>query len=242
MNRSAFSTIRAALRSTSEQHTLAYAKAMAQRLQPGDIVALEGPLGSGKTHFVRGLAEGLGIDPARVSSPTFVICQEYAPAAAGKGKGKAPAADRSPMTLVHIDAYRLNGAEELETIGWHELLASDDVVLAVEWPSRLGEALPERHIAISFEHLGEHARFLTIATPAELADRVPDPAPFEKAAGTAHTPQRQHRCRTCGRAIDESVPTYPFCSDRCRLADLGRWFNESYRTTRPVEADDELTE
>src|SRR5688572_12984790 len=126
--------------SSSEQQTIDLAAALAQRLIPGDIIALEGPLGSGKTCFVRGLARGLGIDPTQVSSPTFIIVHEY------------------EARLYHLDAYRLQGGtpEELESIGWTELLhaaagrndenggagGTGGAVIAIEWPSRIGLALP----------------------------------------------------------------------------------------------------
>ena len=87
----------------SEQETLEFAISFAKTLEQNAIVALDGELGAGKTCFVRGMCEGLGGDPRQVNSPTFTIMQEYEVA-----NGKR---------LVHIDAYRLSGEDELETIG-----------------------------------------------------------------------------------------------------------------------------
>ena len=209
------------IQSDSARQTLAIAASIAKRLQRGDLVALDGPLGAGKTCFVRGMALGLGIDPAVVSSPTFVIRHEYEAADVGGGGGGG----RIP--LVHIDAYRLRGTDDLESIGWDELLEAGDCIVAVEWAGRIAEALPDRRIDVVFAHLGESSRDIALSAPAELADRI------AHLADTAPA-----RCPTCAREVAHDVETYPFCSKRCRMADLGRWFSGSYRVSRPVEEDD----
>lgn len=136
-----------------EEATADLAARLARRLSPGDLVTLSGELGAGKTRFVRGLAIGLGIDPARVSSPTFVLANVYDQAGAR-------------ARLVHIDAYRLSGGDDIESLGWDRLKASGSIVV-VEWPERLGDALDEysRRISVRFEHLGPDRRRLTIAAP-----------------------------------------------------------------------------
>jgi tRNA threonylcarbamoyladenosine biosynthesis protein TsaE len=96
-------------------------------------VALVGPLGAGKTAFVQGLAEGLGVDPGEVASPTFVIASEY-PETRG-------------LRLVHADLYRLESEAELEAAGFRDLLAPD-VVLAVEWADRFPDALPRDRLEV----------------------------------------------------------------------------------------------
>src|SRR4029079_6167387 len=96
---------------TSESQTLDLASQLAANLHSGDVVTLEGPLGAGKTCFVRGLARGLGLDPSSGASPTFISCREYS--------------NGSALRLAHIDAYRLRGPDDLDAIGWDELLASD---------------------------------------------------------------------------------------------------------------------
>ena len=96
---------------------------------------MEGELGAGKTRFVRGVCEGMGLDPAQVSSPTFVFVNEYAERSAGTTGEVVP--------LRHVDAYRLQGAggaETLESIGW-DRVADGSAVVIVEWASRLGAGL-----------------------------------------------------------------------------------------------------
>ena len=217
------------LTSESEEQTRRIATAMASHLQPGDVIALEGPLGSGKTCFVRGLAEGLGINPRSVSSPTFIICQEY-----GASRGSTVL---SAMRLIHIDAYRLNGPDDLESIGWHELIESGDAVIAIEWPSRIGSALPEERIEIDFQHEGPDERLLAVRVPPghiEMLEHLQSVTEGSRSGPAG--------CRTCGKPVDRGASTFPFCSERCRLADLGKWFNEGYRMSRPVEEDEELEE
>jgi len=146
------------LRTTDESQTMALAATIAAALRPGDVITLDGPLGSGKTCFVRGMAQGLGIDPRQVSSPTFVIQQEYA----GPNGAK----------LTHIDGYRLSGPDELESIGWDELMDGGESIVAVEWPSRLGEALAGRvTLSAAFEHHSPTERTVTIAWAAEDSER-----------------------------------------------------------------------
>ena len=106
--------------STSEAETRAIAAALAPTLTPGAVVLLSGDLGAGKTAFVRGLAEGLGIDPDEVTSPTFTLVHEY------RG-GRLP--------LIHVDLYRLDRAE-LDEVGLDQDLAATGVT-AVEWSERL---------------------------------------------------------------------------------------------------------
>ena len=105
--------------------TQAIGRELAATLRAGDVLLLSGDLGAGKTTFVRGLAEGLGIDPADVSSPTFTLVHEY--------RG-------GRLTLFHADLYRLERAATddlgLEEIGVH------DGVLAIEWPDRLAHTMP----------------------------------------------------------------------------------------------------
>jgi tRNA threonylcarbamoyladenosine biosynthesis protein TsaE len=126
--------------STSSAMTMQIAATLASSLRPGDILTLSGDLGAGKTCFVRGLARGLGLDVRAVSSPTYVLVHEYQPE------------DRRGLALIHIDAYRLNGSEELESIGWREILERTNVVIAIEWPERIADEIPEKHIAIQLAH------------------------------------------------------------------------------------------
>jgi tRNA threonylcarbamoyladenosine biosynthesis protein TsaE len=116
----------------------------------GDVIALEGELGAGKTQFVRGLAEGLGLDARQVSSPTFVMVQEYdVPAHA-----PAEHADNGETVLIHIDAYRLRSADDRASIGWEGDGGSmrEGAVVAIEWASLMGEALPSDRLDVRIEH------------------------------------------------------------------------------------------
>lgn len=131
-----------------EAETEAVAAALARTLAPGTLVALEGDLGAGKTRFVRGLAHGLGHDASQVSSPTFVIEHRHA----------APGA----VPLVHIDAYRLRGPADLEALGWDELLAAGNAIVALEWPSRIAAALPAHRVTVHLRDCGGCTREIRI--------------------------------------------------------------------------------
>ena len=104
--------------------------------EEGLVVALVGSLGAGKTTFAKGLARGLGIDPDRVSSPTFVIASQY----------DAPAG----RLFAHVDLYRLENAAELDAVGFLDLLEPGALV-AVEWGDRFPGALPSDHLRVEFE-------------------------------------------------------------------------------------------
>lgn len=112
--------------------TGALAREVAGILRPGDVVALAGPMGAGKTTFVRLLADALGVGRGLVSSPTFVLAHEYP-----TGRG---------WTLVHIDAYRLSGEEEVEGLGWDRLMDGRGVAI-VEWAERVSGALPAGRVS-----------------------------------------------------------------------------------------------
>ena len=140
----------------SEQETIDLAIDFSSTLLANDVVLLEGELGAGKTCFVRGLCEGLGGDPTQVNSPTFVIMQEYEV--------------RDGIRLIHIDAYRLCGEDDLESIGWDELLNDPLAIIAIEWPSKIANALPDFAIKVSIEHMKEHERSLSIDQSSSSGD------------------------------------------------------------------------
>lgn len=135
--------------------TAAVGAVIGRHCSAGDIVALQGELGAGKTQFVRGLAEGMGLNPQQVSSPTFVLAQEYEP---------QDAEDTRPL-LVHIDAYRINSDEDLTSIGWHgdgrEL--REGAVVAVEWASLIRPALGGDLLWVELHHESRGRRILLSA-------------------------------------------------------------------------------
>jgi len=120
------------LRSTSEQQTREAARSMASSLQRGDVVALYGELGAGKTQFVKGLCDGFRVRDA-VTSPTFVILNRYSGV---DGRNKE-------IFLFHFDLYRVQSAEEIYDLGYEEFLFGNGICV-VEWAERLGTLLPSR--------------------------------------------------------------------------------------------------
>ncbi len=137
------------LETHSVRATHAAAARFAATLQPGDVVALTGPLGSGKTCFARGIIAALAHNPDQFQgSPSFAIVQEYA----------------SPIaTLCHFDFYRINRAEELDAIGWDEYCSPDRICL-IEWADRFPEMLPPHSRWLRFEITGPRARRISSAT------------------------------------------------------------------------------
>lgn len=135
----------------SESDTVAFGATLASWLQPGDVVLLHGDLGTGKTVLAKGIARGLQID-VPVTSPSFALVNEYA----------APAAE--PVShLYHLDLYRLDTLDELETIGFSDIVNAPTAVILVEWPERAFGALPERYLLVELTSLGEDKRQLAIS-------------------------------------------------------------------------------
>ena len=130
--------------SRSEAETITIARELAQTLGAGDVVLLSGNLGAGKTAFVRGLAQGLGINPDEVSSPTFTIVHEY--------RG-------GRLALYHADLYRLERTAT-EDIGLEEMGVKDGV-LAIEWPDRLTHALPSA-VTVTIEIKADDTRQISV--------------------------------------------------------------------------------
>lgn len=134
--------------SESPEDTLAIARELGVSLLPGDVVALTGELGAGKTLFCKGVGEALGIPADRILSPTFTIVTEHA----------------GPVPLTHIDVYRLPGAREADEIGMRELLSGDGVCL-VEWAERIAELLPTDCIRVTFSISGDDRREIAVEAP-----------------------------------------------------------------------------
>ena len=149
---------------TFESHsvadTLHLGRAIGGAAQPGDVLGLIGPLGAGKTHLVKGVAEGLDIADSRgVISPTFVLIREH--------EGR--------LWLYHFDAYRLHDAGEMFELGCEEYFAGQGVC-AVEWADRVGECLPREHMGIRIEILDPTTRRIALhgigSRPAALVQAV----------------------------------------------------------------------
>ncbi|MBL8744810.1 MAG: tRNA (adenosine(37)-N6)-threonylcarbamoyltransferase complex ATPase subunit type 1 TsaE [Phycisphaerae bacterium] len=186
----------------SEEETIALGERIGRGLRAGDFVALEGELGAGKTRLVQGIARGMGLRGARVNSPTFVLVNMYAGDAGG-------------VSLVHMDAYRLGGADDLALLGWDRFADGSNVVV-IEWADRIEVALPGSCVRVKLEHAGEESRRITIDFPPgrSLGD------------GAA--------CRVCGAQIGLERGKSAFCSERCKMADLGKWFSGDYTISRPL--------
>ena len=131
----------------SPRETQAFASKFAKELVPGDVVRLDGDLGSGKTVFVKGLARGLGLaDANAVKSPTFVLMHIY--------KARVP--------LYHFDLYRLEGAAEIESIGLEEFTHDSSAVICVEWAERGAAFFPKSSYRVRLAITGETTRQITI--------------------------------------------------------------------------------
>ena len=111
---------------------------------PGDVVLLEGEFGTGKTTFTQGMAKGMGIDARYVNSPTFTLINEY--------RG-------SRYRLYHIDLYRLEGEEQIATLGLDDYLDGRGVTV-IEWPQEAAPWLPAERLMVRFAHLSETKRTL----------------------------------------------------------------------------------
>lgn len=113
------------------------------------VVGFYGELGSGKTTFMKYLAEALGVKEA-IQSPTFVIEKIY------------KLQSQHFKYLIHIDAYRLDAGEDLLKLGWAEIVADPKNLICLEWPERVAEILPP-HIVLKFEHVSENERKISVA-------------------------------------------------------------------------------
>lgn len=135
-----------AIHTTSAGETMALGERLGTRLEPGDVLALFGDLGAGKTTFTKGLAVGLGLE-ADVHSPTFTLIHEH--------HGRIP--------LYHIDLYRLESELEVENIGIEEYIYGDGVTV-IEWADRMKSLLPQGRLDIEFRMLGDVEREIIIET------------------------------------------------------------------------------
>jgi tRNA threonylcarbamoyladenosine biosynthesis protein TsaE len=147
-------------RTHSVAETIRLGRALGRNAQQGDVFALYGPLGAGKTHLAKGIAAGAGFDqPKLVTSPTFVLIHEYA--------GRLP--------VYHIDAYRLGGTDEMLDLGSEEIFHGNGVCI-VEWADRVAETLPAERMDIHIGHSGPRERTIHLEARgehyAEMLDRI----------------------------------------------------------------------
>ena len=141
----------------SEEETASLGRTIAEVVEAGTVIGLVGPLGAGKTRLVRAIAEALGVEPDAISSPTFVLIQEY--------EGRLP--------VYHFDTYRLTSASAFEDLGVSDYW--DAGVSLVEWADRVAGLLPEDRWTITLEPVGATSRRVRVEVPAgrpELADRL----------------------------------------------------------------------
>jgi tRNA threonylcarbamoyladenosine biosynthesis protein TsaE len=129
---------------------------LASLFQGGDVIALYGELGAGKTCLVRGLAQGLGLEKGLVSSPSFSLINEYP----------------GPLPLFHMDCYRLGREEEFEELGLEEYFDGPGISI-IEWAERIKD-LPEERLDISIAILGESQRRIQITGSGSMVDRLQD--------------------------------------------------------------------
>jgi tRNA threonylcarbamoyladenosine biosynthesis protein TsaE len=129
-------------RAGSPAETQRLARCLGELCQAGDLIGLHGDLGAGKTLFAQGLAAGLGVDPARVASPTFTLINEH--------RG-------GRLSFYHVDLYRLEHARELEELGLAELFDAGGVV-AIEWLDRFPELAPAEWLEVRFRIIAAEER------------------------------------------------------------------------------------
>jgi tRNA threonylcarbamoyladenosine biosynthesis protein TsaE len=155
------------IKSPTPEVTYFLGEALGRTLAPADWIGLSGDLGAGKTHFTKGIAAGLSIDPDRVTSPTFVILQTY----------------RGRLDLHHLDLYRLHTYDELVLVGYEDLLVSGGACV-VEWCDQVTGARPRDGLVIGLAFASATARELSLtplgARGAELAQSILNAGTFSR--------------------------------------------------------------
>lgn len=115
------------------------------------VIGLSGDLGAGKTSFAQGFAKALGINNP-ITSPTFVLMKNY----------MLPVTGYPLRKFIHIDAYRLKGAEDMQALDWKEMINDPKNIIMIEWPENIKGAMPKNTIWIKFEHENRDSRKITI--------------------------------------------------------------------------------
>ena len=128
-------------KTNSPEETLLLGEEIAKSLELGDVLCLNGDLGAGKTHFVKGIARGLGVNESYVNSPTFTLINEY----------------RGSLPIYHFDAYRINSDQEVVELGVDEYFYGDGICL-IEWPEKMKNFLPGNSVQITIQKDNESSR------------------------------------------------------------------------------------
>lgn len=132
----------------SPEETIALGKKLGQHLKGGSTVCLTGDLGGGKTHFTKGIAEGLGVE-SQIVSPTFVLMRVYK-------RSDAP-------NLYHLDLYRIKSEKELESMDLDDIIGNDQAIVVIEWPENVKEIIPKNVIWVKFKYIDDKARSIKIS-------------------------------------------------------------------------------
>lgn len=206
--------------SASVERTVAIGRAIGDCALGGDVIALIGELGAGKTQLTKGIAAAMGVDDHAVTSPTFVLMHEH------------ETADDGPV-LVHVDAYRVKSTAEIEGAGF-DGDGQPDAVTVIEWADRIDDALGDTRLDVRLEHDGA-GRLIDITAHGDWLSRMED---LHVALERAVRPIDTAPCPICKHTVRSDAATFPFCSKRCRMIDLGKWLGGEYRITRPIEMRD----
>lgn len=132
------------IKTTSPEETFKFGKKLGEELAAGDIVCLQGDLGSGKTNLAKGICAGLGVKD-EVTSPTYKIINEY----------------RGKMKVNHMDLYRIHREDELYELGFEDYLYSDGVTI-IEWPDKSGTLMPDNYLDINLKGEGNEREIRVI--------------------------------------------------------------------------------
>lgn len=227
-------------RTTSEDETIALGIALGRLLRSGDVLGLDGELGAGKTRLVRGIAEGLSLEPAQVSSPTYVLIHEYTlPLGAAAGESGTSRFVETP--LYHVDAYRLSGPDDLDSLGWERVMEGFGVVV-IEWFERIADGLREEPSLgrMRIQHEPDSGRRLDLLAPASWTLR-PEWKGVKLLAdltGCGGLAPGWAACPVTGKPVSPESPTFPFVDEQARMADLGRWLTGQYTLSRELTEED----
>jgi len=138
-----------------EAQTEAIGRAIEKMAAAGDLIGLVGQLGAGKTRMIKGIAAGLGLNSRQITSPTFVLIKEY--------EGR--------LRLFHVDAYRLSGGKELESMGFEEI-AGQGGLTVVEWADHVADCLPADRLTVTLEIIGPQKRQIRISSEGTVSESL----------------------------------------------------------------------